>query len=188
MTEAGKVTRGRMGRIDQLREDLRDAIHKSLRGGVPQKTILQEVNAALAESGDKPISAASLNRYVNRPAIRALAERARIACEIGDAVARSAEEGGGTNLDRGLVQAGQTLAMEALAEIDWDGFEPEDRVKMVANFGLAVRRFAASAAVTDARERAIRAEVAEVAAKEARRQGLSAEGAAKIRAKVEGAE
>ncbi len=187
MADPGRVTRGRMGRVDQLRETLRDAIHKSLRAGVPQKTILQEVNAALAESGGQPISAASLNRYVNRPAIRALAERARIACEIGDAIARSAEEGGGTNLDRGLVQAGQTLAMEALAEIDWDGFEPEDRVKMVANFGLAVRRFAASAAVTDARERAIRAEVAERVTEEAKRQGLSPDTAAAIRAAIEGA-
>ena len=175
-----------MGRIDQLDEGLREIVHRLLRGGSTQKHIREIVNAALEERGEDPIGAASLNRYVNRPAIRALAERARMAVEIGAAIGRSADEGGGAELDRGLVQAGQTLAMEALAEVDWQGFDDEDRVKMIANFGLAVRRFAASAAVADARERAIRAEVTEAAVKEARRQGLSPEGAAAIRAKVQG--
>ena len=167
MTDQGRITRGRMGRIDQLDEELRETVHKMLRAGRTQKDILAVLNTELGSREEAPVGAASLNRYVNRPAIRALAERARVACEIGDAIARSAEEGGGTNLDRGLTQAGQTLAMEALAEIDWAAFDPEDRVKMVANFGLAVRRFAASAAVTDARERAIRAEAAEKASQAA---------------------
>ena len=182
------MTRGRMGRIDQFDADIREAILKALRAGKTQREILATTNETLAARDEKPIGAASLNRYVNRPAILALAERARIACEIGDAIAQSAEEGGGANLDRGLVQAGQTLAYEALQEVDWTGFDDEDRVKMIANFGLAVRRFAASAAVADARERAIRAEIAETAVKEARRQGLSPDGAAKIRAKIQGSE
>lgn len=188
MTEQGRVTRGQMGRIDQLDGDLRETIHKMLRGGRTQREILAITNEALAERGEKPVGAASLNRYVNRPAIRALAERARLACEIGDAIAQSIEEGRGAKLDRGLVQAGQTLAMEALAEVDWQGLDDEDRVKLIANFALAVRRFNVSQAVVDSRETAIRAEVAEVAVKEARRQGLSDEGVAQIRAKVEGSE
>ena len=167
MTDQDRITRGRMGRIDQLDEDLRETINRMLRGGNTQKRILEIVNASLEDREEAPIGAASLNRYVNRPAIRALAERARVACEIGDAIAQSTEEGRGAKLDRGLVQAGQTLAMEALAEIDWTGFEAEDRVKMIANFGLAVRRFAASQALADARERAIRADAATKAAKAA---------------------
>ena len=184
-----RITRGRVGRIDQLDEDLRETIHRMLRAGSTQKRIGEVVNAALEERGETPISLASLNRYTNRPAIRALAERARMACEIGAAIARSADEGGGAELDRGLVQAGQTLAMEALAEVDWQGFSDEDRLKMVANFGLAVRRFAASAAVADARERAIRADeraaANERAGKAARKAGLSADAAAAIRAAIE---
>ena len=186
MTDRDRITRGRVGRIDQLDEDLRETILKMLRGGTTQAHIVEAVSAALAERGEPPISAASLNRYVNRPAIRALAERARVACEIGAAIGRSAEEGGGAELDRGLVQAGQTLAMEALAEVDWSGLDDEDRVKMIANFGLAVRRFAASAVVADARERAIRAEAAERAGKAARKAGLSADATAAIRAAIEG--
>ncbi len=187
MTERDRITRGRMGRVDRLDGELRETVHRMLRAGRTQKEILGVLNAALGERGEEPIGAASLNRYVNRPAIRALAERARAACEMGAAIARSADEGGGAELDRGLVQAGQTLAMEALPAIPWDELEPEDRVKLIANFGLAVRRFASSAAVADARGRAIRADAAEAAVKEARRQGLSAEGAAKIRAQIEGA-
>ena len=185
MTNQDRITRGRMGRLDQLDEDLREAVHRMLRAGKAQKQILGILNAALEERSEKPIGAASLNRYVNRPAIRALAERARAACEMGAAIAQSAEEGAGANLDRGLIQAGQTLAMEALPAIDWDELEPEDRVKLIANFGLAVRRFTNAAAVTDARERAIRAEVVGDVVKEARKQGLSAEGEANIRAKYE---
>ena len=187
MTDEARITRGRMGRIDQLDEELRETIHRLLRSGATQKDIRAGVNAALEERGEEPIGAASLNRYVNRPAIRALAERTRLACQIGEAIAQSTDEGRGAKLDRGLVQAGQTLAMEALAEIDWGGLEDEDRLKMIANFGLAVRRFASSQALADVRERAIRAEIAESAAKEMHRQGLSADTAALIRAAIEGA-
>ena len=191
MTEEGRITRGRVGRIDQLDEGLRETIHKMLRGGKTQARIVEVVSTALAERGEPPISAASLNRYINRPAIRALAERTRIACEIGEAIARTAEEGAGAKLDRGLIQAGQTLAMEALAEVDWQGLEDEDRVKLVANFALAVRRFNASQVVVDARERAIRADeraaANERANKVMHRRGLSADATAAIRAAIEGA-
>lgn len=191
MTKAGRITRGRVGRIDQLDEGLRETIHKMLRGGTTQARIVEVVSGALAERGEPPISAASLNRYVNRPAIRALAERTRIACEIGDAIARSAEEGGGAKLDRGLIQAGQTLAMEALAEVDWQGLADEDRVNLVANFALAVRRFNSSQVVVDARERAIREEeraaANERAGQAARKAGLSADATAAIRTAIEGA-
>ena len=185
MGERERITRGRVGRIDQLDEDLRETIHKMLRGGKTQNRIVEVVSAALAERGEQPISTASLNRYVNRPAIRALAERARMACEMGAAIARSAEEGGGAELDRGLVQAGQTLAMETLAEVDWQGLSDEDRVKMIANFALGVRRFAASAAVADARERAIRAEDVDRAGQVAKKLGLSSDTAAAIRAAIQ---
>ena len=82
---------------------------------------------------------------------------------------------------------GQTLAMETMAALDQADLPADEKLEALKVFSLVTRRLNASAAQTDARERAIRAEVTEVAVKEARRQGLSAEGAAKIRAKVEGA-
>ena len=188
MTDQDRITRGRMGRIDQLDEGLRDLVHRMLRAGKTQKDIRGTLNAALAERGEAPVGAASLNRYVNRASIREIAERSRIANQFGEAVGRAGDEDGGTRLDRGLVNFGQTLAMETMAALDQADLPADEKLEALKVFSLVTRRLNTSAAQTDARERAIRAEVTEVAVKEARRQGLSAEGAAKIRAKVQGAE
>ena len=188
MTDQDRITRGRMGRIDRLEAEHRDTLHALLRAGKTQREILAIMNEVLAEHGEEPLSAAGLNRYVNRASIREIAERSRIANQFGEAVGRAGDEDGGTRLDRGLVNFGQTLAMETMAALDQADLPADEKLEALKVFSLVTRRLNTSAAQTDARERAIRAEVTEVAVKEARRQGLSAEGAAKIRAKVQGSE
>ena len=166
MTDPGKVTRGRMGRIDQLDEDLRQLIYEMLRAGKTQKEIGETLNAALAERGEKPIALSSLNTFVNRPSVHEIAQRARLACEFGISLARSAEEDG-AKMDRALIHAAQTAAMETFTEVDWRELEPEDRVKLNGAFSLMVRRLVASGVLADARARAIRKEAAEAAAEAA---------------------
>ena len=66
MTEQDRITRGRMGRIDRLTADLRDALHALLRAGKTQREILDIMNGKLAELDEAPLSAAGLNRYVKQ--------------------------------------------------------------------------------------------------------------------------
>lgn len=181
-----------MGRIDQLDEDLRDLVHRMLRAGRTQKDILASLNGALGEREEAPVGAASLNRYVNRPAIREIAERSRIANQFGEAVGRAGDEDGGTRLDRGLVNFGQTLAMETMAALDQADLPADEKLEALKVFSLVTRRLNSSAAQTDARERAIRAEERAAAIKSAgaaaRKAGVPADKVAAIREAIEGAE
>ena len=59
-------TRGRMSRIEQLPADIKDRIDELLRTGVPQAEILRRLEGPLGEIGEKPLSAAGLNRYATQ--------------------------------------------------------------------------------------------------------------------------
>ena len=167
MTDKDRLTRGRMGRIDRLEADLRDMLHALLRGGKTQREILDLMNQVLGERGEEPLSAAGLNRYVNRASIREIAERSRIANQFGEAIGRAADEDGGTKLDRGLVNFGQTLAIETMAALDQAELPADEKLEALKVYALITRRLNTSAAAIDARERAIRADLAEKAAQAA---------------------
>ena len=186
MTDQDRITRGRMGRIDQLDAEHREVLHKMVRAGKTQREILSTMNEVLAEHGEEPLSAAGLNRYINRASIREIADRSRIATQFGEAVGRAGDEDGGTKLDRGLVNFGQTLAMETMAALDQAELPDYQKLDALKVYSLITQRLNRANVWTDARERAIRAEGATAAAKEAKKRGVSDDAVAAIRAAVQG--
>ncbi len=178
-------TRGRMGRVQRLPQPIKDRLDELLRAGVPQRDILRRLEPLLAAAGERPLSAAGLNRYATR--VERAGRRIREAREVADAwTAKFGAQPAG-EVGQHVVELLRVLAFEAaLHHGDGDG-GPVDAEQLNA-LALAVQRLERTAEIGARRLRAIRREAADAAGREARRQGLSADAAAAIRAAVEGAE
>ena len=176
-----RTKRGRPNRIEQLPAKLKARVDELLRSGVTQREILHRLEEPLRDIGERPLSAAGLNRYATDMAeygqelreIRAIADAWR---------AKPGEEPTG--------EAGQ-LAVEILKAA---AFRMSLRVRRMLNedeelidtsqvkeLSLALERLERAAAIGTKREREFRAEFAAEAEKVAKRQGLSADTAAALR-------
>ena len=178
--------RGRMSRIQRLPDPIRDRLHALLRGGVAQADILARLAPLLAEAGEQPISRSGLSRYATR--LEAAGRRLREMREISDAwVARWGEQPSG-DIGRHVIEILRGIAMDLAARAS-DADPDDDAVGRLGELALAVQRLERAAGISDQRARAIRAEAraeaAQTAEQTAAAQGLSAEGAAAIRAAIE---
>lgn len=180
-----RPTRGRMSRVQQLPDDIRERLDALLRSGVSQRAILDQLAPLLTEAGEKPLSRSSLNRYATR--MESVGRRLREAKEAANAwTAKFGEPR--TDLEGHVIELVRTLSFEtAMAHGDsGDPVEPDT----LAQLALVTQRLGRASKLADDRERAIRLELAEQAAAAgegaARRKGVSPETAAEIRKAIEG--
>lgn len=177
-----RVTRGRMGRIDALDAEFKGLVHRYLRTGLPLTQIQRLVNEVLTEAGEKPLSYSSLNRYAAR--VERSAHRMRQAREMARVWKTRFGEEPDEDLTALMVDMLQTEVFEAITRLH-DSDEPMD-TETLNQLALGMQRLARAAEISAKREREIRREAADAAAAEAKRQGLSAEGADALRAYVAG--
>ncbi len=190
MADEARVARGRMGRVDRQPQHVRDTINKMDREGAHQTEILDAVNPDIVAAGDDPISPASLSRYLTRPSRRALAENARAAAVVAEALAQPAEDG--IRIDRGLQNLLQQELMALLLRLRQEELPLDERAELISQLTLTLQRNTRATHYTDRREREVRAEeraaAIDRASKAARRANVPEDKVAAIREAIEGAE
>ena len=166
-----RVTRGRMGRIDALAEDVQGLINRHLRGGLPLTQIREVVNKRLVEAGEKPLSYSSLNRYAAK--VEQTAHRMRQAREMARVWKNRFGEDPDEDLTGLMVDMLQTEVFEAITRLHKSD-EALD-AETVNQLALGMQRLARAAELSTKREREIRREAAEEARKEMDRKLAEAE-------------
>lgn len=181
-----RPTRGRPSRIQQLPPDIKARLDELLRGGVTQKEILTHLAPLLESVGEKPLSAAGLNRYATR--MEAVGRRIREAREVAAVWTAKLGETPTSNVGAYTLEMLRTLVYDLTLR----AHEGEDLdVEQLQDIALTLQRIERASKLNTDRERALRRELAEIAADAAtgaaRSKGVSAETAAEIRSAIEGA-
>lgn len=187
-------TRGYMSRIEQLPPHIKKPLDAKLRAGEPQKDILAWLEEPVREEGLEPISRSGLNRYATKTAefgaelrqMRAMASAWK--ASLGDEPEGDILELAGEVLGTVAFKAAHR-ARDATIEDEDAPIDP----KALNQFALALRRLQQAQESGLKREKALReaharkmAEASAAAGNAARKAGLSEEGAAAIRAVIEG--
>lgn len=183
-----KPTRGKMGRVQQLPPAIKSELDRLLRAGVSQAAILRRLAPLLEREGEKPLSAAGLNRYATR--MEGVGVRMRQAREVAEAWTAKFGESE-SKLSSHIVEMLRVLIFERTLQVaeaqDGDGGNnapaPQE---VIASLALAAQRIERAAELGAKREREIRLEVADKFEKEAKRQGLTKDTAAALRAALLG--
>lgn len=174
-----------MGRIDALPPDIRRRLHELLQSGVSQADILRRLEPLLEAEGEAPLSRSGLNRYAAR--MERVGRRIRETRAAAEAWTRQFGDRAGDVSGHAIDLIRTLLAEASLRQAE----NPDVPLETLSDLALAVQRLERAAGSHAARERALRAEIAARAAdageKAGVRQGLSPEGAAAIRAAIEGA-
>lgn len=187
---------GRPSAIARLPPDLREALHAWLRDpGVTQTEAAAQLNAALAEAGQAPVSRHAVNRYDRR--MRQVGERLRQSRQVADAwIARLGSRPGG-QLGHLVVEMLRTLVFELTLKLQESELTAESLPAVAGqlkHLSLAAARLEKASAESAEREekirRAERARAAEEAAAQAEKslagQGLSRESVATIKREILG--
>ena len=181
-------TRGKMGRIPQLPPALKSKLDRLLRAGVPQSKILHQLAPLLEQIGEKPLSAATLNRYATK--MERVGVKMRQAREVAE-VWTTKFGNSDSKLSQHIIEVLRTLIFELTLKVaepkDADGADaPPLSADAIARLSLAVQRLERAAKEGAQRERALRQKLTEVVDAEAKRQGLSPDTAGAIRAALLG--
>ncbi|MDE2751280.1 MAG: DUF3486 family protein [Gemmatimonadota bacterium] len=183
-----------MSRIEQLPPHIKKPLDAKLRAGEPQKDILAWLEEPVREEGLEPISRSGLNRYATKTAefgaelrqMRAMASAWK--ASLGDEPEGDILELAGEVLGTVAFKAAHR-ARDATIEDEDAPIDP----KALNQFALALRRLQQAQESGLKREKALReaharkmAEASAAAGNAARKAGLSEEGAAAIRAVIEG--
>lgn len=161
---AARPTRGRMSRIQQLPASLKERLDTLLRAGVPQAEILRVTAPLLEASGERPLSAAGLNRYASR--MEEIGQQIREAREAAAAWTAKFGEAPTGELGAHIIDILRKIAFD-LARDSHGAEGAEQQVETLASLALTVQRLERAAGLSAARERALRKELAELAAAEA---------------------
>lgn len=184
-------TRGQMSRIEQLPPEIKDRIDELLRTGVPQKEILRRLDDPLREIGERPLSAAGLNRYATQ--MEEIGAELRETRMIAEAWRSKFGERPVSELGQLTVEVLSTLAFKASLQARKESDDPEAGIdpELIGDLALAQYRLERAAEIGRKRERtlleAFKKEAADAAGTAARDAGLSPDTAALIRAAIEGA-
>ena len=161
MADAPPPGRGRMSRIQQLPAALKGRLDELLRSGVSQRAILDQLAPLFKAAGERPVSRSALNRYASR--MEAVGRRIREAREAADAwVAKFSETPAG-DVGAYTIEALRTLACDLTLQANEGAVD----VEQLQGLALAIQRIERAANLNAARERALRRELAELAAAEA---------------------
>jgi len=158
-----RATRGRPSRIQQLPAPIKDLLDELLRSGVTQKAIREQLAPLLEAAGEKPLSAAGLNRYATRMA--AFGRRVREAREVAGVWTAKLGETPTSNVGAYTLEMLRTLVFDLTLHAHDD--EQQLDVEQLQNIALTLQRIERASKLNTDRERAIRKEVAELAAAEA---------------------
>lgn len=189
-----KTTRGKMGRIPQLPPKIKSKLDQMLRDGFSQAEILRRLKTPLEQIGEKPLSAAGLNRYATK--VEGVGVRMRQAREVAEAWAAKFGESE-SKLSSHIIEMLRVLIFEhtlqAAETRDADGGEGAEGAEgapvsqeVIAGLALAAQRIERAAEMGAKRDRELRQELAGVVDAEAKRQGLSPDTAGAIRAALLG--
>lgn len=186
-----KTTRGKMGRIPQLPPKIKSKLDQMLRDGFAQAEIIRRLETPLAQIGEKPLSAAGLNRYATK--VEGVGVRMRQAREVAEAWAAKFGESE-SKLSSHIIEMLRVLIFEhtlqAAEEQNADGGEGAAAApvsqEVIAGLALAAQRIERAAEMGAKRDRELRQELAGVVDAEAKRQGLSPDTAGAIRAALLG--
>lgn len=172
MSAGGEATRGWMGRIQQLPQDLREDINRRLRAGETQADIIRAVNPELEARGLAPLSRSGFNRYSTR--VERAGRDIREAREAAAAWASAAGEGAG-DVGRHTIEVLRTIAYQMILRAREVG-ETEDEPPLTAaelkDLSLTLQRLEAAGEHSARREREMRAQMAEEVKSTARKIGL----------------
>ena len=182
MTSPDRITRGRPSRIDQLPEEIRELIIEKLRSGVTQAEIRRRLEEPLREIGERPLSAAGLNRYATRmeKVGRRIREYRALSKMWQDEFGEAGSEVG-MHIIEMLRTVAWDLAERAMEESGTPGAEPTVTAEDVKDLSLGVARLERAAEIGTKRRREIRKEMAEEVEEVAKKQGLGADTAAALR-------
>ena len=157
-----RPTRGRPSRIQQLPPEIKARLDEMLRGGVTQKEILARLAPRLESAGEKPLSAAGLNRYATR--MEAVGQRIRQAREVAAVWTAKLGETPTSNVGAYTLEMLRTLVHDLTLQASEDD---ELDVEQLREIALTLQRIERASKLNTDRERALRREVAELAAAEA---------------------
>ena len=149
-----------MSRIQQLPAELKDRLDELLRAGVPQKEILARLEPLFQASGTTPISRSGLNRYATR--MEAMGRRIREAREAAAVWTAKLGETPTANVGSYTLEMLRTLVCDLTLQT-----EDDLDVEKLQGIALTLQRIERASKLNADRERAIRKEVAELAAAEA---------------------
>lgn len=162
MTDRSHATRGRPSRIQQLPPKIKAKLDELLRAGVTQTKILDQLAPLLEAIGERPLSYSSLNRYTAR--METVGRRLREVREATEAwTARVGEKS--SNIGAYTIEMLSTLIFDLTLQAH-EGAVDVDKVQELA---LSVQRIERASHLNAARERAMRKEIAGLAAEEARK-------------------
>lgn len=161
MPGARPPTRGRMGRIQQLPPDIKDRLDDLLRSGVSQKEILARLAPLCAASGTPPISRSGLNRYATR--MEAMGRRIREAREAAAAWTAKLGDTPTSNVGGYTLEVLRTLVCDLTLQAGDDDLD----IEKLEGIALTLQRIERAGKLNADRERALRRELAELAAAEA---------------------
>lgn len=157
-----RPTRGRQGRIQQLPAALKDRLDALLRDGVSQKAILARLEPVFEEHGEKPISRSSLNRYATR--MEAAGRRIREAREMAAVWTAKLGETPTSNVGAYTLEMLRTLVYDLTLKVNETADLDVEQLEAIA---LTLQRIERASKLNADRERALRRELAELAAAEA---------------------
>lgn len=177
-----------MSRIQQMPDDIKQQIDKMLRDRVPQTEILRRLAQPLQEAGEAPLSAAGLNRYSSK--MEQVGRRIRETREVAAAWTARLGEEPTSEISRQVIEMLRTFAFEIALRADGGEGEEDDEPPMsigqLKDLALGVQRLERAAETSLKREqdlrRAFEKEAAQELAAEAKKQGLSADVTAALRA------
>lgn len=186
-----KPTRGKMSRIQQLPPAIKSKLDELLLNNVSQAEIIRRLETPLEQIGEKPLSAATLNRYATK--MERVGVKMRQAREVAE-VWTTKFGNSDSKLSQHIIEVLRTLIFELTLKVaepqDGDGADGADAPPLsadaIARLSLAVQRIERAAKEGAQRERDLRQELAGVVDAEAKRQGLSADTAGAIRAALLG--
>lgn len=151
-----------MGRIAQLPPAIKDRLDELLRSGVSQKAIVEQLAPLLERAGEKPLAPSVLNRYATR--MESVGRRLREAREVASVWTAKLGEAPTSNVGAHTLEMLRTLIFDVTLRAH-EGEEPD--VEQLQEIALALQRVERASKLNADRERALRKELAELAAAEA---------------------
>lgn len=170
-----KSTRGRMSRIQRLPAELKKTLDQLLASGVPQTSILEQLKPLLAEAGERPLSAAGLNRYATQ--MEAMGRRIRESREIAEVWTTKFGDKPSGELSQHIINMLRHVAFEFVLRNDGAVNEDGDAVIDPATINAlagAVQRMERAAATSTQREKELRTAWQEEAQKKLQKSGKQA--------------
>ena len=178
----------RRSNIVRLKPALREALEAWIREGeLTQEEIAAEVNRL---AGATVVSKSGVNRYSIK--MEAYGEKIRQARAVADMWMARLGDDSNNQMGKLLNEQLRTLAFDLTisGELDDDNMDIKDKVELLRDIANTLKNLELAASTNQERERKLRAQISEEKAKavgaEAKAQGLSAEGIAKLRAVVLG--